>query len=112
MCLVTPYASFKDRMIDVRVRKEEILERKHRNEFGYTGLDEQTESSQSATGLDWSGLVGYQHKTALAFGCVGKVTTAFSGNSTKSKLVALGNATHAVPDHQHRTLQQLLLFLK
>lgn len=80
---------------DAGIRKEN-LERKPEREFGYAGLNDKIENSQSATGLERGGRsVGYQHK----------ITTALSVSSTKSELLALGNTIYAASDHQHCTLQ-------
>lgn len=96
---------------DVGIGKEIPNVGEPQNEFSYAGLSEEMENSQSATGLDWEGgFVVPSPRTALA--CMGEISAALSGSSTKSKLIALGNPTHAVLDHQHRTPQQLFLFLK
>lgn len=91
--------------IGVGIGKEKILERKRQGEFGYVDL--MTRLRIPSQLLVWNGeedLWVTNTRRALVFACVGEITAAFSGSSTKSKLIALGNPTHAVFDHQHRTL--------
>lgn len=45
------------------IGKDEIVERKPEREFGYSWLKEETENSQSTSGLEWGGrFVGYRQK--------------------------------------------------
>lgn len=91
--------------VDVGIGKEEVLERKRQDEFSY--VDSMTRLRIPSQLLVWNGeedLWVTNPRRALVFACVGEITAAFSGSSTKSKLIALGNPTHAVLDHQHRTL--------